>query len=215
MNAARHAVYWAPDADDPLWAAGCAWLGRDPAADETGSPPPDRHAPWRYGFHATLKAPMALARGQGPADLHAALWRVARRHRPFELPPLVVGRLHDFVALRLQHDCSALQALADDCVRSLDPLRGATPPRHTEGLDGEQQALLQRWGYPHVLQRWRFHLTLSDALPAAALERVQRAAEMHFADALRLPRRVRSVALFEEPAQGQPLRLTARVAFGV
>ena len=62
----RVAVYYAPAADDPLWARGCTWLGRDP---ETGVelPQPDIDGiaaqvtePRRYGFHATLKPPMQL-----------------------------------------------------------------------------------------------------------------------------------------------------------
>lgn len=212
MSAGRYAVYWAPEADDPLWAAGCAWLGRDPASEATGTPPPERHAPWRYGFHATLKAPMALAEGHRPDDLRAALQAVLRDHRPFALPPLAVGQLHDFVALRPLAPCPPLQALADDCVRRLDPLRRTGTPRAAEGLDDEQRALLERWGYPHVLQRWRFHLTLSDALADdASRARVQTEAERAFAAALRQPRGVASVAVFVEAAPGQPLRLAWRL----
>ena len=41
-RSARVALYYAPALDDPLWRAGCAWLGRDP---ETGRPCSSRDLP--------------------------------------------------------------------------------------------------------------------------------------------------------------------------
>ncbi len=77
-------------------------------------------------------------------------------------------------------------------------------------LDDEQRGLLQRWGYPHVLQRWRFHMTLSDSLdPAERPVRMAKAAA-HFESALSRPAPVRDVCLFVEPAAGAPLQLIER-----
>ena len=63
--APRYAVYWMPEPGHPLWAAGCTWLGRDGGAGGAGGGPARRHvaSPWRYGFHATLKAPLRFAPG--------------------------------------------------------------------------------------------------------------------------------------------------------
>ncbi len=215
MTTVRYAVYWAPETDHPLWSAGCAWLGRDALAAEVGPAPPGRSEPWRYGFHATLKAPMRLAEGQGLPDLRRALDALAARHAPFALPPLAVGTLGGFVALRLVQEPPALRALADDAVTRLDPLRAALPAaeaaRRAQGLDDEQRALLQRWGYPHVFNRWRFHLTLTDPLPdAARRDAACVAAQRHFAAALAAPALLASVCLFEEPAPRAPLRLVHR-----
>ena len=65
---ARVAVYYAPEPDDPLWRAGCAWLGPRPGQQRAALPQPDlpdiaASPPTRarYGFHATLKPPMRLA----------------------------------------------------------------------------------------------------------------------------------------------------------
>jgi hypothetical protein len=100
----RYAVYWTPPADHPLWRAGCDWLGRDAEraqVDRPGEGPEAlTRAPRRYGFHATLKAPMRL---RGAADTHTFITAVATlalRHREFTMPPLQVDRLGDFVALR-------------------------------------------------------------------------------------------------------------------
>lgn len=212
---ARYAVYWTPEPDHPLWPAGCRWLGR--AADGgPGAPQPGRHTPWRYGFHATLKAPMALAEGSGLDDVVDALRVIAAATAPFEIPSLRVSTLAGFVALRPAQAPAPLQQLADRCVGELDPLRSpmaaAELERRSAGLDDDQRERLRRWGYPHVFERWRFHVTLSDPLVAAAdREALCRAAEAHFREALAVPVVARSVCIAEEPAAGVPLRLAARL----
>ncbi|MEI7447890.1 MAG: DUF1045 domain-containing protein, partial [Burkholderiales bacterium] len=133
--APRYAAYWLPATTHPLWAAGCAWLGRDPRDGGPGSGParPWASAPWRYGFHATLKAPCRLASGATESGWLDAVGAVAARHAAFELPALRVATLDDFLALRPVADPPAdhpLRRLADDCVAGLDALRA--PPEAAE-----------------------------------------------------------------------------------
>lgn len=220
LTAARFATYWIPEATHPLWQAGCAWLGRDPASDDPGRAPPYATAPWRYGFHATLKAPLRLASHCTEDDFVAAVAALAASRPDFTLPPLQVGWLGGFLALRPcepQAENSPLRRLADACVRALDRFRAAPPAAGTAaratGLDAVQQALLARWGYPHVFGHWRFHLTLSDPHPAEPEALVARA-EAHFADALAQPLPARAIAVFVETAPGRPLRLLQRCALG-
>jgi hypothetical protein len=213
----RYAVYWAPEPHHPLWRAGCTWLGREATGRVAGPPPPGRTAPWRYGFHATLKPPMRLAQGVDASLLHAELSALARTVPPFALPPLQVQTLSDFVALRLAQTPEALQALADRCVVQLDHFRQPSDDpemaRRLQGLDDEQRRLLHRWGYPHVLHHWRFHLTLSDALTQPQqLEQMRHEAEAWFAPALATPLHVESVALFEESGPGLALDCIDRFA---
>jgi len=214
---ARYAVYWAPETGHALWRAGCAWLGRDAEGRAGGSPAAGRAAPWLYGFHATLKPPMHLADGVEADALHAALATLANEVAPFALPALKVQTLSDFVALRLPQTPPALQSLADRCVVQLDGFRRPADDtelaRRRDGLDDEQRGLLMRWGYPHVLHRWRFHMTLSDALAEPADQaRIQREAEAWFAPALAAPVGVESIALFEQATAGAPLECVARFA---
>jgi hypothetical protein len=56
-------------------------------------------APRRYGWHATLKAPFALAPGTDWLTLHHAVQQVARSLTPFTMPPMQVQRIDDFLAL--------------------------------------------------------------------------------------------------------------------
>lgn len=226
-NAPRYAVYWAPEAQHPLWQQGCGWLGRDPTAGAPTPPPTRPHVaePWRYGFHATLKAPMRLAAGARLDDLLASVERLARRGHEFQMPPLQVAWLERFLALRPLHplaERSPLQQLANACVAELDHYRA--PPGDAElarrlatPLDELGQDLLLRWGYPHVLQRWRFHMTLSDSLadPQGPEARAMfREAEQHFAVALRTPLAAESVCVFEQPGGERPFQLLHRFALG-
>ena len=203
----RVALYRAPECGDPLGHLGNAWLGRDPELNVTLAQPDIpgieemTQAPRVYGFHATLRPPMRLATGWDEFfDCASAL---ARAKTPFDLPPLRVADLSGFLALREQAPCPALDALADACVRATDPHRRRASPaeiaqRRGPGLPPEQDALLLRWGYPHVLQHWRFHMTLTRRLDAAEMAYMRPAAEAHFAGVLGASRRVSEICIFAQ-----------------
>lgn len=215
----RVAVYWAPPAADPLWTLGARWLGRDA---ETGDsvPQPDvpglaalTASPRRYGFHATFKAPIALA---GSYEAFLADARVlARSLKPARLPPLAVCALEGFAALCPSEEAPALTALAAAVVTGLDHHRRPEPAEkqasRAHGRTPAQAAHLARWGYPFVLEEWRFHMTLSDG--GAATPSLLATARRHFAAALGRPRRAEALAIFVEPSPGANFRLVERFAF--
>jgi putative phosphonate metabolism protein len=217
----RAALYWAPERSDPLHALGSRWLGRDA---ETGAAMPQpaipgldlaalTEEPRRYGLHATLKPPFRLA-APWP-ELEAAATALAARTRPFLLPPLRVAPLHGFLALRETAPCAELRRFADACVVELDAFRA--PPsageleRRRRGLGPAQQALLQRWGYPYVLEEWRFHVTLTCRLAPADLPAVRTAAEALLGAAAGRPREVRELCLFTQAAPDAPFLIAARL----
>lgn len=217
----RYAVYYVPPPSHALWHAGCDWLQRDPSADEA-RPPTRAHVgePWRYGFHATLKAPMRLVQGRDETSLRDALAQLAQRTPRFVMPALSVQWLTNFLALQAQAPLPATHALhrlGDACVTELDAWRAEPTPdelqhRLATPMNPEQGALLQRYGYPHVLGHWRFHMTLSDSLPqdAPLRDELRQAAQQHFAAALGQPLECDALSLFIEPAPGQPFRLLHR-----
>lgn len=206
---ARHAVYWVPAADHPLWRAGCAWL------DGGGA---HRASATRYGFHATVKAPMRL-RGT-EADFAEALSALANSHAPTPLPAFEVTWLRDFMALCPVAPLPAgFDTLATACVKELDRFRA--PPdavertRRIAGLDAEQVQLYDTWGYPHLFHRWTMHLTLSDETTDAALrETLTETARAHFADALSVPTGPGELAWVVEPVPGAPFHIERRFAIG-
>jgi hypothetical protein len=214
---ARIALYYAPEADDPLWALGSAWLGRDAETGMALAQPADIAAqttdPRRYGFHATLRAPMALRHGL-EAFLAAAA-ALAASLTPFPLPDLAVTRLGDYLALCLAPPSPEMAALERACVIGLDhhrvPEDAAAQARRAQGRTPRQLENLARWGYPMVLEDFLFHMTLSNALPGNPLAPL---AEAHFGASLRAPRMVKSLAIFVEPAPGAPFRLTCRFGLG-
>lgn len=219
----RVAAYYAPLPDDPLWAAAASWLGRDP---ERGAPVPQppiaglaelTSDPALYGFHATLKPPMRLQTSYAAFLAEAAA--LAVRLRPFALPPLAVQDLRGFLALREALPSPALQALADACVEGLDRHRAPADPaelarRRRHGLSADQDAMLSRWGYPHVFGTWFFHMTLTRRLQVAEIERVRPLAEAHFAPALASARQVAHLTIFTQAAPGAPFLVAERLPLG-
>ncbi|WP_168734356.1 DUF1045 domain-containing protein [Pseudothauera nasutitermitis] len=228
-SAVRHAVYFAPPPHSALWRAGSAWLGRDAAAGGAGELPPlalegfDATAvraftakPRRYGFHATLKAPFHLRAGCDEDSLRAALAGLAGQLAPFALR-LRVGRVGDFLALVPAGPAAELDALAATCVTGLDAWRRAPDAaelarRAAAGLDARERALLARWGYPWVLERFRFHMTLTDTLADGVLERLLPELDAYFAPLLAGPVAVDALSLFRQPCAGAPFELVERFA---
>lgn len=233
-HAHRYAVYFAPAPGTLGWLAGSHWLGRCaaqlqplPQLHIEGVAPEDLQrltaAPRRYGWHSTLKAPFALAPGVDWATLHQAVQAVAASLQAFTLPPMQVVRLEDFLAL-VPMSCAAEQAaihhVAAACVTQLQPLAAPLPPaelarRRAGGLTPRQDELLQQWGYPFVLDEFRFHLSLTGPLSlvnAGTQALVQDAAEQFFADLP--PLRFNSLALFAEPTPGADFVLLDHLEMG-
>lgn len=230
----RYAVYFAPDMDGPAWQAGSRWLGRC-AALQQSMPQIDipgiasatlarlTAEPRRYGWHATLKAPFALAPGVSWPTLRHAVHTLAQQLRPFAMPPLQVARMGDFLALTpmATHPGHAdIQAVAAACVTQLQALAAplsatALARRRAAGLSPRQDALLQQWGYPFVLEEFRFHLSLTGSLSGAdphTVALLEDAAQQRFADLP--PLRFNSLALFAEPTPGADFVLLEQLEMG-
>jgi len=227
----RYAVYFAPRVDGAWWRAGSRWLGRCaahaqplPQAPVPGVPAHELHrltkAPRRYGWHATLKAPFALAPGADAGMLRAGLRNLCRAFESFTMPALKVAMLDDFLALVPEGDSPAIDALAAACVTQLHPLAAPLTSieldrRRAAGLGAEEDALLVRWGYPFVLERFRFHLSLTGSLRDAEPATVQalQDAARHVFDALP-PCRFDALSLFAEPRPGADFMLVEQLELG-
>ncbi len=221
MTTLRAALYWAPEPADPLAQAGNSWLGWDPErGTHTPQPPvvglPDATAaPRSYGFHATLRPPMRLSTGW--EEFIAAAHAIAASTAPFDLPPLHVVGSDGFLALQETAASPALHSLADACVRGTDthrlqPEAAELAGRRAAGLSPRQNEMLLRWGYPYVMQEWRFHMTLSRRLDSAEMRHLRPAAEAHFAAALAVTRRVESITVFTQ-REGQAFLVAERIPF--
>lgn len=224
----RFGIYYAPAVTDALWDRAAVWLGRDPASDaafdgavagiERSRLLNLTQSAGRYGFHATIKPPMALADGATQDGLVAAVTEMARELKPVSLGPLVIADLDGFLALVPQADNEALQDLAAHVVETLDPLRAPMSLRDREariakGLSDRQIELLDAYGYPYVFDQFRFHMTLTDRLAPEDRADLLSAAQTWFAPALAEPVVLDRLVIYVEPEAGAPFARRTEVAF--
>lgn len=224
----RYAVFYAPPEDSLLAQAGARWLGRDAISGEPLEQPAfagissQRLAELtasarRYGLHGTLKPPFALDAGRTLAELDAALAALAARQSSFSFD-VKITPLAGFLAWQPVSAKHEISAVAQACVTALDEFRRPADEaelarRRAAGLSARQEALLLRWGYPYVLEEFRFHLTLTDRVEGDEARQLQAMLEVGGAGLALKPLPFDSLCLFTEPAPGADLRLIARYGF--
>ena len=127
----RYAIYYAPAPAARSIASARSLLGYDafigdelPFPDGIEQVLPDwrelTRDPRKYGFHATLKAPMALADGKTEAELLAACDTFARSPRAIPVIKPVVNSISGFIAVVPAQPPAELHQLAADCVSAFD-----------------------------------------------------------------------------------------------
>ena len=226
----RYAFYLSPDENDPLTAAAERWLGANPFTGETRDlqPASDFSAaeltaltadPRRYGFHGTLKAPFLLAQGKTEAQLREDFQAFSADCAPFEIPEMTLGQLGPFFALVPAADCPQLQDLADQTVRRFSPFRAPLSDadiarRKPETLGSVMRSNLLEWGYPYVFESFRFHMTLTGAVPVERQAAMRALLEQAFAPFIGKPLPVTSLALFTEPERGAPFTVHSLLPLG-
>jgi len=210
-NYPRYAIYYAAARGSVLDRFGAALLGYDAyTGDDLPFPegmPLDwrevTHDPRKYGFHATLKAPMALAAGRTETQLVAACELFADAARPVPLIKPVVGSISGFIAVIPAEPSAELRVLAAECTRAFDFSRAPLTPedrirRNPEKLTPKQCEYLDRWGYPYVMEEFRFHMTLTGRLPAARRDDVVAMLQSRFAEIGPATLEIDRIALFRQ-----------------
>lgn len=216
----RYAIYFTPPSTNSLTRVAASWLGRDAFTGETSAAlavlplaaaEVDAHTrtPRRYGFHATMKAPFRLADGRSEDELEAALAGFAARTVPVVIPKMVLRRLGGFFALVPDGGVSALDDMAAEIVEAFEPFRAPlgdaeVAARNPSELTAAQLENLHRWGYPYVLEHFRFHMTLTGSVAQTDADRVEQALSGQFADHVDRPLSLDALALFVEPERGAP-----------
>ena len=184
----RYAIYFATARGDTLDRFGANLLGYDAWTGEDLAFPSDvigAEADWReltedprkYGFHATLKAPIALAEGKTEAELLTACAAFAETPRRIPVIAPVVDAISSFIAVIPKERSRELEQLAADCVIAFDTFRPQLTAedrarRNPERLTERQRDYLDRWGYPYVMEEFRFHMTLTGRIESPRRERV-------------------------------------------
>lgn len=223
----RYAIYFAPRLGEALQLIGNAWLGRD-AESGFDLPLPTipglsrdllqalTAAPRHYGLHATLKPPFRLAPRWQEVDLREALAAFAVRRKTVQIERLRLSSIGKFLALVPALGASETRELASHCVCHFDrfrapPLAAETERRLASCLTPRQQVLMAEWGYPYVLDEFRFHITLTDGIADDWLRRqLVDALDDLFAAVLAQPLVIADLCLFAQTDRKEPFRLIDR-----
>lgn len=214
----RYAVYYSPR-EGPFAYKTAEWLGRDASTGKTlpqpvlegiGDPHAITTAARRYGFHGTLRAPFRPADGVDWGTVADRVAQLAARLPPATCDGLHLENLQGFVTLTPLGCGSALHDLGAAVVEATDDLRAPLSEaelarRRPDRLSARQRELLDRWGYPYVLEEFRFHLTLTDRLDAPGP--VLLALKAFLAPVLPRPFAIEDLCLFGEDGDGRFLLL--------
>ncbi len=200
---ARYAVYAVPGtrAEDGPLAARLLELGQKALA-ETGRAR-------RYGWHATLKAPFRSDADE--AEVVGAVAAFAARRPSVTIPSVALRNLGGaFWAVVPGAEAAPLADLASAATTELDVLRAPLSEadlarRSVERLSPRQRELLEEWGYPYVLDEFRWHFTLTDEIGDAAEPGVR--LERDLAEVLGHDIPMTSIALCVEPRPGADFEL--------
>ncbi len=217
----RYALYYSPDPSSELWKVGCSWLGSDALAQEKI---PQEHfagiipsrlyeltrLPRRYGFHGTLKAPFRIARGYDETDLQAAVEKFCEQSSSFVLSPLTLCEIKNCFCLCPEKNTQELLDLEEYCVRTFDKFRAPLTKlelarKRAEILDVGEKENLDKWGYPYVLDRFHFHMSLTGRMNNGPEKRVIRSIlARNFSTVLGKPVMFDAISIFVEPFPGHP-----------
>jgi len=99
-------------------------------------------------------------------------------------------------------------------VTSAPPTEAERQRRLAAGLSDRQKELYEAWGYPCVFEQFRFHMTLTGALPDAERAPLRDLLADLSAAARAEPVEFRSLCLFEQAGPDLPFVLAARFPFG-
>jgi putative phosphonate metabolism protein len=228
----RYAIYYVPDQADPLYQLARDWFEHDSYREDISAIHLDHNdllnplQPYadfnqgarKYGFHATLKPPFRLKSGASRKQLHKMIKQFSKLNRPFECEALKIARIGDFLAIVPRSSCDRLNQLAQDCVQTFDVFRAPLneqelEKRRPDSLSPRQRELLDQWGYPYVLDEFRFHMTLTDKLNGEQLERCQPVLDNYFQPYLSRTLRIDRICLCYQQTPAQPFEILESYEF--
>ena len=209
----RFAIYYAPHSGSDFWQAGASWLGWDPETGQSIAHPDLgidlarlTQKPQKYGLHGTLAPPMRLS--CEPATFVDAIDVLAQSLAPTDLGDLRLKPIDEFLAVVPSVQPQRLTDTAAQIIRALAPFRAPLSDhdlarRRACGLTARQDELLQLWGYPYVMEEFRFHITLTGRLDRPTMQRALQAAIAWFGPALEERHWLDQLCLFGEAEDGR------------
>ncbi|MEK1929800.1 MAG: DUF1045 domain-containing protein, partial [Pararhizobium sp.] len=153
------------------------------------------------------------------SQLLKALMHFAGAQTPFEIDRLEVARIGRCFGLMPQVPSTAMHLLAANIVQEFDAFRAPLSEDEIERSDPDrltapQFSNLHRWGYPYVMDEYRFHMMLTGPVHPNLNIRFETALREFFGPLLNEPVKISSLALFIEPEAGAPLRVHSQHPLG-
>lgn len=168
LKVPRYAVYIAPSDTSMLGEFGRHVLQSTPVQNDRPLQLSVTEKAAHYGFHSTFKAPMELASGCTEQALLDAVQDYVHTKQRVALTGLQPNIVDGFLALTLP-DSPDVDAFAADVMHSFEPFRAPLSEadrqrRNPETLPERKRQYLENFGYPHVLEEFNFHMTLSNRI---------------------------------------------------
>ena len=222
MNFSRYAIYYIPDL--PLFQIGSDWLGWNSiTGQETTLSANHRRItdrPRKYGFHATVKPPFSLASNSTQGVLQDAFQTFCATVSPATVGTLKISRLGRFLAMTQDLQSNEVIELAASTVSHFDKFRvplsdNDIEKRRQRRLTPQQDALMLRWGYPYVMQEFKFHMTLTGPLQNDEIDAIEHDANTRFREFLGQPLKIASLALLGEDSDSGRFHVVDKLSLGM
>ena len=222
MNFSRYAIYYIPD--QPLFQIGSDWLGWNSITGQETTLSADHRRitdrPRKYGFHATVKPPFSLASNSTQGDLQDAFQTFCATVSPETGGTLKISRLGRFLAMTQDVQSNEVTELAASTVSHFDKFRAPLSDqdiakRRQRRLTPQQDALMLRWGYPYVMQEFKFHMTLTGPLAPNEIDAIEHDANTRFQEFIGQPLKIASLALLGEDSDSGRFHVVDKLSLGM
>ena len=222
MNFSRYAIYYIPDL--PLFQIGSDWLGWNSITGQETTLSADHRRitdrPRKYGFHATVKPPFSLASNSTQGDLQDAFQTFCATVSPETGGTLKISRLGRFLAMTQDVQSNEVTELAASTVSHFDKFRAPLSDqdiakRRQRRLTPQQDALMLRWGYPYVMQEFKFHMTLTGPLAPNEIDAIEHDANTRFQEFIGQPLKIASLALLGEDSDSGRFHVVDKLSLGM
>ena len=222
MNFSRYAIYYIPDL--PLFQIGSDWLGWNSITGQETTLSADHRRitdrPRKYGFHATVKPPFSLGSNSTQGELQDAFQTFCATVSPATGGTLKISRLGRFLAMTQDVQSNEVTELAASTVSHFDKFRAPLSDndiqkRRQRRLTPQQDALMLRWGYPYVMQEFKFHMTLTGPLQNDEIDAIEHDANTRFWEFLGQPLKIASLALLGEDSDSGRFHVVDKLSLGM
>lgn len=133
------------------------------------------------------------------------------------MPKLKVARLGAFFALVPDNEAPEkavddLNSFAADIVRQFESFRAPLSEadiarRNPDKLGSQQRTYLQQWGYPYIFDAFRFHMTLTGAVPENEADEIEDILKALFDPLLQPTMKCDHLTLFKEAEKAAPFSI--------